>query len=487
MKIRAIFILFCLTVHAISNGQNRELLYDFDEIPGALMLNPGMKMSYQWYAGVPGLSGIGINAGTSGATVHDIFADDGVDINQKIREHMINGMTKRDEISGTFQVNLLQGGFRAANNTRNFYSFGWYLESDAIVYWPKDLAVLAWDGNADQLGRRFDLGHLKTRGELLSVFHFGINHIYNPKLILGARAKIYSIPLHMASTNNQGHFLTTSGQNNIFSHTLVADMLARSSGFNEIRNALDDDTVDEVSELQKILTKRSLLGGDLGFGIDLGFSYDLNESWVVTGSLLDLGLSFHSTDPWNYTLDGNITTEGVEVILPDALADPDSEFWEDLVDEIEAMVPFAENNDSYISFRPTKFYGSVRYNFGEPLSNVGIRSADCNCDAQASGSRGLITYTNSAGLQVFAINRPRGPQTAVTAFYTRRLGRLMQLKATYTADKFTKTNLGLGVNLQAGPIQFYAMADNLIGFKNLADTQYASFQIGLNIISWGAN
>ncbi|MDH3699632.1 MAG: DUF5723 family protein, partial [Flavobacteriaceae bacterium] len=247
------------------------------------------------------------------------------------------------------------------------------------------------------------------------------------------------------------------------------------------------DTVDEVSELQKILTKRSLLGGDLGFGIDLGFSYDLNESWVVTGSLLDLGLSFHSTDPWNYTLDGNITTEGVEVILPDALADPDSEFWEDLVDEIEAMVPFAENNDSYISFRPTKFYGSVRYNFGEPLSNVGIRSADCNCDAQASGSRGLITYTNSAGLQVFAINRPRGPQTAVTAFYTRRLGRLMQLKATYTADKFTKTNLGLGVNLQAGPIQFYAMADNLIGFKNLADTQYASFQIGLNIISWGAN
>ncbi|MDH3699514.1 MAG: DUF5723 family protein, partial [Flavobacteriaceae bacterium] len=220
MKIRTIFILFCLTVHAISNGQNRELLYDFDEIPGALMLNPGMKMSYQWYAGVPGLSGIGINAGTSGATVHDIFADDGVDINQKIREHMINGMTKRDEISGTFQVNLLQGGFRAANNTRNFYSFGWYLESDAIVYWPKDLAVLAWDGNADQLGRRFDLGHLKTRGELLSVFHFGINHIYNPKLILGARAKIYSIPLHMASTNNQGHFLTTSGQNNIFSHTL---------------------------------------------------------------------------------------------------------------------------------------------------------------------------------------------------------------------------------------------------------------------------
>ena len=217
----------------------------------------------------------------------------------------------------------------------------------------------------------------------------------------------------------------------------------------------------------------------------MGFTYDFKESWVVTGSLLDLGISFHSTDPWNYTLEGNVTTEGVEVILPDALADPDSEFWEDLVDDIDGMVPFEEDNDSYISFRPTKFYGSVRHNFGEPLSEVGVRSADCNCTDQAAGSRRLITYTNSAGVQVFAVNRPRGPQAAITAFYTRRLGRLMQVKATYTADKFTKTNLGLGVNLQAGPIQFYAMVDNLLAFQNLADTQYASFQIGLNIISWG--
>ena len=468
-------------------GQNRELLYDFDEIPGALMLNPGMKMPYQWYAGVPGLSGIGINAGTSGVSVDDIFADDGVDINVKIRNNVLNTMTKRDEFSGTFQMNLLQGGFRAANNTRNFFSFGWYLEGDAISYWPKDLAELGYDGNADQLGRRYDLGHLKTRGELLSVFHFGINHIYSPKLTLGARAKIYSAPLFMSSTSNKGYFVTTEGQNNLFAHTINADMQARSSGFNEIRNILDDDSLDQSAEIMELMTGRALFGGDLGIGFDLGFSYDLDDSWVVTGSLLDLGLIFHSSDPWNYTLDGDVTTEGVEVILPDALADPDSEFWEDLVDEIEALVPFEDNNDSFISFRPIKLYGSLRHNFGRPLSNVGLRSMDCNCYDMASGTRPSIPYTNSAGIQVFAVNRPRGPQTAWTAFYVRRLGRLMAIKATYTADKFTKTNIGLGVNLQAGPVQFYVMADNLLAYQNIADSHYASFQIGLNIISWGSN
>lgn len=485
MKLR--LLIGCCLLPVLLSGQNRELLYDFDEIPSALLLNPGMKMPYQWYAGVPGLSGIALNAGSSGVTVHDIFADDGVDVNVKIRNNMLNSMTKRDELSGSFQINLLQGGFRGANNTRNFYSFGWYLEGDAIGYWPKDLADLAYDGNADQLGRRYQLEHFKTRSEVLSVFHFGINHILNPKITLGARAKIYSAPFFMSSTANDGYFVTNQGQNNIFSHTLIANMIGRTSGFKEIEAILDDDSLDQTAELTSLMTRRALFGGDLGLGLDLGFSYNINEAWVVTGSLLDLGLIFHSSDPYNYILDGSATTEGVEVILPDALIDPEAEFWEDLVDEIDAMVPLEENDDSFISFRPVKLYGSLRYNFGKPLSNVGLRSWNCNCYDTASGSRPIATYSNSAGIQMFAVNRPRGPQTAWTAFYVRRLGRILAIKATYTADKFSKSNIGLGINLQAGPVQFYAMADNLLAYQNIADSHYASFQIGLNIISWGSN
>jgi len=85
---------------------------------------------------------------------------------------------------------------------------------------------------------------------------------------------------------------------------------------------------------------------------------------------------------------------------------------------------------------------------------------------------------------LYAINRPRGPQTAITAFYQRRVGNIMALKATYTADKFSYTNLGLGLNLQAGPVNLYVMADNLLSYQNIAASNYASFQLGLNIISW---
>lgn len=345
------------------HGQNKQLLYDFTEIPQALMLNPGMETSYQWYAGVPGLSGLSFQAATSGVTIHDIFAADGIDINDKIRDRAVYGMQITDELSGTYQIELLSGGFRGRSKPRNFYSFGIYNEGDAIGYWPKDLAILGYDGNAGQLGRRFNLGHLKTRGEILNVFHFGVNHQVDEKLTIGARAKIYSGMLNFSSTNNSGYFVTTEGQNNLLANTISADVAFRTSGLNEIIDILDDDLTDNGPAFKKLATKRGFLGGSLGLGVDLGFSYNLQEQLVLTGSLLDLGFIYQTADIRNFTLKGDATVEGVQIILPDALANPDADFWLDLVNEVKAEVPYIENNESYITFRPTKLYASLRYNF----------------------------------------------------------------------------------------------------------------------------
>jgi hypothetical protein len=461
-------------------SQNKELLYDFTEIPQAILLNPGMNTSFSWYAGIPLASGIYGQAGTSGITVHSLFANDGLDINDKVRARALNGMNKRDEFGATLQIDLLHGGYRSKKNPQQFYSFGVYFESNTILYWPQDLAYLAFDGNADQLGRRFDLGHLKTRGEGLTVFHFGMNREIDRKLTVGARAKIYSGIYDFHSSRNTGYFVTNEGQNNLLSNTLVADMQLRTSGFEEIRAILDNEISGSVAN---VITKRALLGGDLGLGIDLGFTYNLNQSTVITGSLLDLGFVYHAGDVKGYSLQGSATTEGVEVILPDAFNDPNADFWQDLVDEIEGLLPFEDNNNSYITFRPTQLYGSIRYNFGEPVNG----DLDCDCDIGVTDADTRFQYRNALGGQLHVINRPRGPQAALTAFYLRRVGNFLALKTTYTVDKFSMSNIGLGINFQAGPVNFYAMANNLLGYQNLADSHYASFQIGLNILSWGSN
>ena len=470
MRAIKLFFIGSFWVSFAMYGQNKQLLYDFVEIPQAAMLNPGVITDFQWYIGIPALSGVSVQGASSGISVNDIFANDGLDINDKIRDRAISSMNPKDEINSTFQLELLNFGFRG-KNPDNFYTAGIYIEGDAITYWPQDLAILAYEGNVDRLNQRFDLGDLKARGEVVNVFHFGLNKKVNNDFTIGLRGKLYSSMLDFNSTKNKGFFVTREGLNNSFENTLNADMRSRSSGFNEIKDAADDGT------LPSVLTKRAFFGGNLGLGLDFGFTCQLNKQTVLTGSLLDLGFIYHTNDVFNYTLNGNSTIEGIEAILPDEISNPDTQFWEDF----KNAIPLEDDRKNYVAFAPTKLYASIRYNFGEPLDS----RANCECGVNGSGNSIRSKYTNSLGGQLFMVNRPRGPQAALTAFYQRRFGNFMAIKATYTVDKFSYTNLGLGLNLQAGPVNIYVMADNLLAYRNIAASRYASFQLGLNIISWG--
>lgn len=478
---KSLFVFFAVALAAGTlHAQNKPLLYDFTEIPQALMLNPGARTAYQWYAGIPMISGVSLQAGSSGISVHDLFADDGLDFNEKVQSLAVYGMNARDDISSTVQLEVLSGGFRNPNREDTFYSFGLYFETDLINYWPRDLAVLAWEGNAGRYGERFQLGHLKTRGEALGVFHFGINRQVNRFLTIGGRAKLYSGIFSFNSSRNTGYFVTNPGASNLNANSLVADMRMQTSGLEAIRQALDEGSAQDAAST---LARRGLLGGDLGLGLDLGFSWAFSEQLLLTGSLLDLGFMVH-TDARTFTLDGRATVEGVEVIFPGILADPDQDVWQGLIDDIETLIPFEENNRTYLSLRPTRLYSSLRYEWGEPWQ--GGRQA-CDCDITPGGSLQVSGYRNAAGGQLYMVNRPRGPQAALSAFYLRRIGNVLALKATYTVDKYSMSNIGLGLNLQAGPLQFYLLADNLLAYRNLADSRYASLQFGLNIISWGRN
>ena len=133
MMRKAWFCIWALLSLGNAWAQNKELLYDFTEIPQSLLLNPGAQTNLDWFAGVPLLSGLSLQAGSSGITVHDIFADDGLDINDKVRERAVDGMSIRDEFTGSFQVELLSGGFRGRYHPENFFSFGIYQEGNFQV------------------------------------------------------------------------------------------------------------------------------------------------------------------------------------------------------------------------------------------------------------------------------------------------------------------------------------------------------------------
>ncbi|WP_346883361.1 DUF5723 family protein [uncultured Algibacter sp.] len=465
MKKSPFLLLFLVS---ICLSQNKQLLYGFSEIPQSLLLNPGGKVDNKGYFGIPLLSHLHINAGTSGVTAFDLFADDGVDFNIKVRQ-AINTIKPEDFFTVTQQLEVFSGGFAFGNSydKNEYLSFGLYQELDFIAYFPRDFAVLGLEGNESNINRPFRLDHLSFSAEVISVFHLGYNKKVNSKFTYGLRGKIYSSIANISSIKNKGRFITVPGQNNIYNHIFDFDAAVNTSG---ISSLLDDENSD-FSEDIKTLRKRVLFGGNLGLGLDLGFTYQIDDQWSFDASVLDLGFINHTKDVENYELKDRYVFEGFDpLFLPSDQGQSAEEFLTDIEEEFEDLFEADTTTSRYVTWRPVKFNASLNYAFGKK------RTKDCNCIKDETG------YLNAVGAQLYAIKRPKSPQLALTAYYYRRLFKGLRAKMTYTIDSYSFNNIGLGLSAHVGGVNFYVAADNFLQYKNIYNAQSVSLQLGFNYI-----
>ncbi|PVW13343.1 DUF5723 family protein [Marixanthomonas spongiae] len=461
-------ILFCFIVLCASTvlSQNKAVLFGLEEVPQNLLLNPGSKVPQKFHFGIPFLSQVHVNGGASGVSAYDIFQESGGDINARIRDKIFD-MDAKDFFTINQQLAVVDFGWLAKNKI--YFSGGMYQELDFISYFPKDLAVLAWEGNQSRLGQEFDLGEVSTTGELLTVFHFGANKKMNENLTFGVRAKVYSSLIQFQSIDNTGTFTTRESTNgiNIYEHELRnINMSVQTSGYASLRDA--DGSAEVISEI----LGRSFFGGNVGLGFDFGATYDIGRFWTVSGSVLDLGMVFHTNGVENYESKGNHTVNGIELIFP-PLDDnePAIPYFSNVVDEFENQVGVDTLQNSYTQLRPVKLNAAVEYRFGRGRGDA------CDCYNMS----GAVATNQSVGLQLFSVFRPKGPQLAGTLFYYRRLWDFLSAKATYTVDPYSFSNVGLGVVANLGKFNAYLAADNLLRYGNLAKAKSVSLQLGFNI------
>lgn len=458
----------CCLISASLFSQNKQLLYGFSEIPQSLLQNPGGIVKNKGYVGIPLLSHIHFHAGSSGATVYDLFADNGIDFNAKLRK-AVYSMDKNDFFTLNEQTEIFSGGFAYGNRFEKdkYISFGLYQEFDMIAYFPEDYSILALEGNYNNLGRVFNAGDFNASAELISVLHVGINKKVTDDLTIGFRGKIYSSIMNISSTKNKGSFYTLEGQNNFFDHYFNLDLEVRTSG---IASLTSDDAL-ESSEITDAFKKRVLLGGNLGLGFDIGFTKQINKQLTIDASLLDIGFISHKKDVETYKVKGDLIFEGVNPIFPETETNQTAdEYWSDIEDDFEDLFQPDTVNTKYTTWRPIKLNASVNYAFGKK------KETECNCLKEDVG------YLNAVGGQLFLINRPKQPQLAITTYYYRRVFNGLQAKISYTLDSYSFYNLGLGISANLKGFNMYVMADNFFQYNNVYNAQSVSLQIGLNYI-----
>src|SRR5690606_18701319 len=185
------------------------------------------------------LSGVRASFGSDGFSVYDLFADNEVSFNDKVRDLLFR-LSSRDAVMVNQQLEIFNIGFKNNWKGRYYYSFGMYQEADAFMYWPKDLAILAHEGNRDYLGKRFNFGQLNASAEMLTVLHFGVRKKVSERLYVGARAKLYSGMINFNSTDNSGYFVTETGEENFYRHRVVSDAVLHTSGYVSLREIEED-------------------------------------------------------------------------------------------------------------------------------------------------------------------------------------------------------------------------------------------------------
>ena len=457
---RKIILVFLLMLTVISYSQNKQLLYNFTAVPQSLMTNPGSDVKYNWYFGVPLLSGISVNVGSSGFSAYDLLANDGVDINVKLR-NVIFSSTSKDNVAVNEQVELLSGGFKLAGQEHDSYvSFGIYQEFDFLSYIPKDPAILVLDGNRDYLGKVFSLADINIKAEMLSVFHLGFHKNVSDKFILGVRGKIYSSIYNVSSVNNSGYIYTVPSNQGVYEQQIFSNLELNTSGITQYNDENYEPNV------LKDITKRALLGGNLGLGLDAGFTYYPKKNIQITASVIDFGFIKHSKDVESLTLKGSYKYEGVTPNFSSGGS------VGNVFEEFKDAIPLDTVYTKYTTWRPAKFNSSIQYSFEEEVSE------DCNC----SNSDDENKYKSALGAQLFVRSTPKTPLLAFTTYYRRRILKGLHAKATYTLDSYSYKNIGLGISSMIGPVNLYVLADNLLEYRDVSKANSLSFQLGLNVI-----
>ena len=453
---RKLVLLFIFAVTISCFSQNKQILYNFTSVPQSMLINPGSDVKYNWFIGIPLFSGFSTNVGSSGFSAFDLFANNGIDFNAKLR-NVVFSTSRIDKVSINQQLEIFSGGFKLGDWQKgSYFSFGMYQELDLFSYVPKDYAILALDGNKDHLGKIFNFGDLNAKGELLSVFHLGYHKNVSEKLILGARGKIYSSIFNLSSTKNSGYFYTIPGTTSIYEQVISANVLVNTSGFTNYTDNYSDNVKSDI-------LKKTFFGGNLGLGFDLGLTYYPKENIQFTASIVDIGFIKHTSEVRNYSYKGYYKYEG---LTPDFILGNSN----DLLKEFYDAIPLDTLSLKYTTWRPVKFNSSIQYSFGDG------RNTDCNCLGNE------MKFKNSVGAQLFVMTAPRTPLMALTTYYRRKFFDSLEMKATYTIDSYSSKNIGLGLSTTISKVNFYVLADNLLEYRDISKANSLSFQLGFNIV-----
>jgi len=319
------------------------------------------------------------------------------------------------------------------------FSFNHAFKMNAYMDYPKDMVELAWNGNSQFIDETIQIG---PDFQAFAYNEFGLGAAMKfLNVSAGARLKILT-GIGDVSTSRTDASLYTDPD--IYQLTFNTDYQINTSSF-----LAYDNNGDFELDFGEITAER-LFTQNLGLALDLGATIQLKKL-ELSASIIDLGAINWKKNTTNYISKGDYTYEGLDI--SDIIND-ESITFEETVDTLSDIFNFDETSKSYTTSLPTKFYLSGNYQVNNMLQVGGLFYSELY--------RGKL-------FPAFAANA------------TVNIGKIVSVGAVYAIRNQTYNNLGLNATFKLGPVQIFAVTDNIVGAFQPYDSRNVNARFGINM------
>jgi hypothetical protein len=442
-------VLYTIICFLLCNGplkisaQHDLSIYNTQIIPQRIFQNPAFIPDQKTFIGIPVLSGVQ-SAYANPFSYNDVISRDSYDSVTLHVENFIGRIAKNDKLRFYSNMDILSLGTQLSKG-KFFLGFSIRERLSQHIMIPEDLCNLLWYGNASSqlFGRYADIApsYNATAFDEWGVSFSG--YALKNKMTWGGRLKYLSGRINATTTKSEFDMYTDTSTYNIY---MKSDFEMRTSGIDGIEHYLDQ----RVSSL--------VFPGNNGFGVDLGASYRFNDKFSINASVLDIGfitwksntMTIVSHDPGKEFVFEGLTLKD----FVDMLSDLES-FGQKMTDSILDLVHLDSVYDmKYTSWLP------VRYNVGGSYT---------------------INEHHRFNLLLNGVSWDHHFYPALSVSYYYQLPRILGVLLSYNIYNNQFTNFGTGLSLNLGPVQLYAVTDNLPGLVFYHETNSSSLQFGINI------
>ncbi len=458
--IRIILFMGIIVLSGFQNPVKAQLyntIYWMQGIPQASYSNPALQPNAGFYLGFPGISSLYVGFNHSGFAPQDLIKKNENGSSLFIDEQsMLDKLDRNNFLSFDFQTDILGFGFRSK---KDYFSFNITERVGTHLGYSRDFVRLLADGNdyflqqSIQQGEEIpaELGRISLDAIHYREFGIGYSRQWNDWLTAGIRAKALQ---GMGNVFFEKTDLKLTTRDNNYELLLNADLLVNTSIFFELSplDSIGNETYFEVEEEDIInyLTNTQ----NLGLAIDLGASFRLSDKFTLAFSLVDLGLIDWKSDVENFRMRGEFEFTGID--FNDFFGSENGSGFEQLTDSILDIFDVEETTNAYRTMLPPKLFVSAAFSPGRKHKFALL---------------GRGEYLAGTIYPSF------------TASYNLQVAPMLGTSVSYSVIHWNYNNVGFGLHLNLGPLQFYTVVDNFLGGLRPHTIQTATVHFGLNIVT----